>query len=373
MNSTLNNDAMTSTSPTAFRPAAPLENLRRRATLCRLLRAYFDSRGFIEVATPTLSRDVIVDRFVEAIEVVVPRCWQEPDDHASQRFPDPETARDKASTFYLQTSPEFAMKRLVAAGMTAIYQLAPAFRRGDRGERHNVEFTMLEWYRAGDGYRDGRALLADLVENVARDFYAKTDVEAPPWSHHRTVERPFADVFGDATGLDPHVCTIAELRRFADNRAIPYPESYAQPDSPATRDDWLDLIFSEAVQPNLGFDAPVTLYDYPATQSQLAQTSFVDEREVARRFELFISGLELANGYDELLDPKILRDRIAVVSEERACDGSPALPRESRLLAAMDASLPPCSGCALGVDRLLCALLGTTQIDDVIAFPIEFA
>ena len=356
-----------------FRPTAPLENIRRRATLNRIIRAFFDEHGFIEVATPTLSRDAVVDRYVEPIPVEIEKCWQERDDFFNRRFGNSEPTQKKSEVFYLQTSPEFAMKRLVASGMDAIYQLAPAFRRGDCGKTHNVEFTMLEWYRTGDDYSAGRRFLADLVENVARAFYARTDVSPQSWSSRPLVMRPFGDVFVEETGIDPHICSIDDLRRFAQRNRIAYPESYSSPENPATRDDWIDLVFSEAVQPNLGFDAPVLLYDYPATQSQLARVDVVEGRPVARRFELFIQGLELANGYDELLDPSVLRDRIAVVAEERRRDGSPELPRESRLLAAMDAGLPPCSGCALGVDRLLCVLLGTDRIADVVAFPVEIA
>lgn len=356
-----------------FRPTASLDNLRRRAALYRELRAFFDERDFVEVSTPTLSRDVVVDRFVESIPVAVSRCWQERDALVARRFDDAETARRMAETFYLQTSPEFAMKRLVASGMDAIYQLAPAFRRGDRGTTHNVEFTMLEWYRVGDDYPTGRRFLADLFEGVARAFYERTSVAPQPWSKRRAIERSFGDVFFDATGLDPHRCAVDDLRRYADRRQIAYPDAYVELDGATTRDDWIDLVFSEAVQPSLGFDAPIILYDYPASQSQLARVAVVDGRAVSRRFEAFVNGLELANGYDELLDSSVLRDRIGVVSEERRRDGSCELPRESRLLAAMDAGLPPCSGCALGVDRLLCALLGTNRIDDVVAFPIEIA
>ena len=222
-------------SETRFRPTAPLTNLRRRAALYRELRSFFDEKGFVEVSTPALSRDVVVDRFVESIPVVVPRCWQERDDLASRRFDDPETSRRMVETFYLQTSPEFAMKRLVASGMDAIYQLAPAFRRGDCGKTHNVEFTMLEWYRTGDDYSAGRRFLADLVENVARAFYARTDVSPQSWSSRPLVMRPFGDVFVEETGIDPHICSIDDLRRFAQRNRIAYPESYSSPENPATR------------------------------------------------------------------------------------------------------------------------------------------
>lgn len=355
------------------RPTAPLVNLRRRATLYRELRDYFDNSGFVEVTTPIASRDVAVDRFVESIPVKFALCWSERDDFARRRFSDEETSRRMATTFYLQTSPEFAMKRLVAAGMNAVYQITSAFRSGDRGALHNVEFTILEWYREGDDYRAGRRRTLDLINNVSEKFYATTDVPRQPWSFGVAKERPFGVVFFERTGVDPHACTLEELRRYADKSQIARPESYDKATGGATKDDWLDLIFSESVQPSLGRDAPILLYDYPASQSQLARTGVENGRDVARRFELFIDGLELANGYDELLNADVLRRRVARISEQRRLDGSPELPQESRLLAAMDSGLPPCSGCAMGVDRFLCALLGTKKIDDVISFPTELA
>ncbi len=362
-----------------FRPSAPLENLERRTILYRIVRRFFDERRFVEVTTPTLSRDVVVDRYVDSIPVEIERCWIERDDLAKRRFPDAEQARRNETTFYLQTSPEFAMKRLVASGMSAIYQIAHAYRRGDRGASHNVEFAMLEWYKRDDGYQEGRDFLAQLVETIADLFPQQTDVDRQEWQNDSTVQRPFSEAFAEKTGLDPCLCATEELIRFADARRIPYPESYLEATTSATKDDWIDLIFSEVVQPTLGFDAPVLLFDYPASQSQLAKTErIVDsvsrvERVVSKRFELFIRGLEIANGYDELLDPNVLRARIATTSEERRRDGSRELPRESRLLAAMDFGLPQCSGCALGVDRLFCALLGADKIDDVLTFPIELA
>ena len=363
---------------TLFRPTASLDALKRRAALYRLLRAFFDDRGYVEVSTPTLSRDVVVDRFVEAIPVKLDRCWQERDDFSTTRFASPLLARERETTFYLQTSPEFAMKRLVAAGMSAIYQLAPAYRRGDRGQLHNVEFTMLEWYRQGDDYETGRAFLDELVETVAERFFADANLPRPGRSK-KVVQRPFGDVFFDKIGLDPHSCACEQLREYADLKQIPYPDSYVKSDALATKDDWIDLVFSERVQPTLGFDSPTILYDYPASQSQLAKIgSSVDpqtgkKRRVSRRFELFADGIELANGYDELLDAAVLRERIAETSQERLRDGSPERPKESRLLAAMDAGLPDCAGCALGVDRFLCVLLGAKKIDDVVAFPTELA
>lgn len=396
----------------AWRPTAPLENLRRRAILYRTIRCFFDRLGFIETATPFLSRDTVVDRFVEPIPVRISRCWSEKDDWSERRFRDSETARRESTTFYLQTSPEFAMKRLIAAGMDAIYQLAPACRRGDRGAWHNVEFTMLEWYRRDDDYRAGRRLLADLTLAAANEFFAETGLEPKPWAQNAVVERTFADVFEEKTGINPHWATCVELRDFADRAKIAYPDSYVVGGSGreggngqngdieedwrergnkeleevegiggigATKDDWLDLIFAEVVQPDLGVGAAVVVYDYPASQSQLAKTrrEFDDERkeafDVTERFELFVEGIELANGYHELIDASVLRARIETTSEERRRDGSSELPRESRLLQAMEAGLPACSGCALGVDRFFAVLIGAKSLDETLAFPIEIA
>ena len=286
------------------------------------------------------------------------------------------------------------MKRLIAAGMDAIYQLAPACRRGDRGDWHNVEFTMLEWYRRGDDYRAGRRLLADLTLDVANQFFAETGLEPKRWAKKAVVERTFADVFEEKTGVNPHWATCGDLRDLAERAKIAYPESYVGDangswaenggnsetgETGATKDDWLDLIFAEAVQPELGVDAATIVYDYPASQSQLAKTrqEFDITRrktfEVTERFELFVDGVELANGYHELLDASVLRARIERTSEERRRDGSGELPRESRLLQAMEAGLPACSGCALGVDRFLATLLGAKSLDETLAFPIEIA
>ncbi len=368
-----------------WRPTAPLENLRRRAVLYRTIRRFFDRLGFVETTTPFLSRDSVVDRFVEPISVRVPYCWSEKDGFAARRFADAETSRNQATTFYLQTSPEFAMKRLIAAGMDAIYQIAPACRRGDRGTWHNVEFSMLEWYRRGDNYRAGRRLLGELALGVATEFFVETGLEPKRWTARPVVERTFAEVFEEKTGINPHWATCGELRDFADKAEIAYPESFVDGENGgngetgAAKDDWLDLIFAEIVQPTLGVDAATVVYDYPASQSQLARTRReIDARsgkafDVTERFEFFVDGIELANGYNELLDAEILRTRIAETSEERRRDGSVELPRESRLLQAMEAGLPPCSGCALGVDRFLAVLLGARSLDETLAFPIEIA
>ncbi|GHT17369.1 hypothetical protein FACS1894189_3110 [Planctomycetales bacterium] len=286
--------------------------------------------------TPVLSADTIVDRYVEPIAVT--------DDLLPKNL-------HGSKTYYLQTSQEFAMKRLLAAGMKAIYQISPVFRKGDRGTFHNVEFTMLEWYRIGDDYDAGMKLLADLVLEIA-------DI---------SVEfKTFREVFEAETGLNPHRATAKQLREAAELHGISYPDSYCS--EPA--DAWIDLLFSELIQPKL--DA-VIVYDYCGSQSQLAKTRCEGDDEISERFELFLHGIEIANGYHELLDAAELRRRMEENLQYRLTDGRSPLPTESRLLAAMEGGLPPCSGTALGIDRLLMVMLRAETIDDVIPFPIETA
>lgn len=324
-----------------FLSTASPEKLRRRAELLKELRMFFDSRGFFEVQTPILSHDVLIDRHIEPIEVTY-----------------------SGETLFLQTSPEFAMKRLLASGCERIYQITPAFRRGDRGDGHNVEFTLLEWYRVGDGYREGRAFLSDLAEAVLGRGPANG--------------RTFEDVFIENLGLNPHTADTDSLRGAADRFAKAYPESFLDSDAPASRGDWLDFLFTETIQPKLGRDTPTIVYDYPALDAQLARTRavvFADGQNghVAERFELFVDGVELANGYHELTDANELRRRFEETARQRRWSGQKELPTQSRLLTAMENGLPPSSGCALGVDRLLMIRLGAARIDEVIAFPIERA
>ena len=332
------------TEQTTFRSTALPRLLKERALLLKQLRAFFDERDFFEVQTPVLSRDVLVDRYIDPFAV---------------------SAED--GIFYLQTSPEFAMKRLLASGCERIYEITPAFRRGDRGRLHNPEFTILEWYRAGDGYREGIALLGELAETFL-----------PAGAETKTACVSFGSLFLEKTGLNPHTATCGEFRKAADRLAPAYPESYVAGENPAGAGDWISYLFEETVQLALGSGGPVIVCDYPAGDSQLAKVGPPLDAEggagpVTRRFELFYKGVELANGYDELTSADLLRARFAEAAADRRRRGAAELPTDSRLLAAMDAGLPPSSGCALGVDRLLMLRLGLERIDDVIPFPAEIA
>jgi lysyl-tRNA synthetase class 2 len=315
-----------------------IENLPLRSALLARVRKFFARRGFLEVETPILSADIVVDRHLDPLSTIL--------------YGDPR-APERGRTMYLQTSPEFGMKRLLAAGMTSIYQITRAFRAGEVGPLHNPEFTMVEWYRAGDDYAAGRQLLADLFE-----WFFQCGV---------AVQTTYGDVFQKHVGVDPHLADVETLRRSAEVKGIQAPTSLGE-----DRDGWLDLLFTELVQPRLGTLPGVIVYDFPASQAALAKVR-EGTPPVAERFELYFDGIELANGYHELTDPTQLRARNQQQNAARLHDGKHALPEESRLLEAMDAGLPAGCGVALGFDRAVMIYAGAKCIQDVMAFPIERA
>jgi len=320
------------------------ENLRFRSELLRNVRQFFYDRNFCEVQTPVLSADTTVERYLDPLAV------------SEKSLP---INHHKTKKYYLQTSPEFAMKRLLAAGLDPIFQIAPVLRLGDRGQFHNVEFTMLEWYRIGDNYQTGMFLLAELIHFL----FDSLEIELPGGGMGHSTYR---DVFEFQTGLNPHSATIEELRTVCNAHKIAYPES----DWTDLADDWLDLIFSEMVQPEL---ESVVIYDYPQSQPQLAKIRNDEGYAVSERFELFLKGCEIASGYHEARDAAELRHRFQANREHRLAQGRSWLPIDSRLLTVMELGFPPCSGTALGIDRLLMVMLDAETIEDVLTFPIETA
>jgi lysyl-tRNA synthetase class 2 len=254
---------------------------------------------------------------------------------------------------WLQTSPEFGMKRLMAAGAGAIYQITRASRGAEQGRLHNPEFTIVEWYRRGDTYQQGMALLSDLCETLLRRGPAE--------------QLTYAEAFQRHLSLDPHRAAANELQSSATARGISIPSGLDR-----DRDALLDLLLTEHVEPHLGVARPTILCDYPPAQAALAQVRSGDP-PVAERFELYVQGIELANGYHELLDPAVLRARNNANNQRRAADGKPLLPEESRLLAAMDCGLPQCAGCALGFDRVVMLAAGVASVAEAMAFPIDRA
>jgi elongation factor P--(R)-beta-lysine ligase len=321
-----------------FLPTSTLQNLRLRAGLLRKLREFFLDCGFLEVETPILSADTVVDRHLDPFSLNVGSAGQ-------------------PRAYWLQTSPEFAMKRLLAAGAEAIYQVSRVFRREEQGPLHNPEFTLVEWYQTGDDYAAGMRFTSDLCEALLGRGPAEL--------------LSYAEAFQRHVGLDPHAAPIDSLiaaARQRDPGAPGPPESLAHDD----RDGWLDWLISERIQMHLGIERPLLLYDFPADQAALAQVR-PGPPPLAERFELYVGGWELANGYHELRDAAELRRRNARANELRLGDGKAALPAESRLLAAMEQGLPSAVGCALGFDRLVMLAAGARSIDEVIAFPWDRA
>jgi lysyl-tRNA synthetase class 2 len=254
---------------------------------------------------------------------------------------------------YLQTSPEFGMKRLLAAGIGDCYQITRSFRRGEVGSLHNPEFTIIEWYRVGNSYRE-------LMKEVGAFAAFVGDWPAAE-------ELSYAEAFERRLGVDPHSSAIDELAELAKERG------YQAGDGLPDRDELLNFLLADAVEPHLGRGQPTLLYDYPATQAALAKIRQETAYAVAERFELYIDGVELANGYQELTDAEELRRRNRRQNELRRAKGLAELPAESKLLAAMDAGLPECTGVALGFDRLAMLALGCKTVAEVMAFPFERA
>ncbi|MEM1182035.1 MAG: EF-P lysine aminoacylase EpmA [Acidobacteriota bacterium] len=329
---------MTERSAEDWRPTAGLDGLRRRAEILATIRAFFAERGVLEVDTPLLAASTVTDVHLESVACQLPLAG-------------------RPTTFYLQTSPEFAMKRLLAAGSGAIYQLAKAVRSDERGRHHNPEFTMLEWYRPG---YDHRQLMAE-VDDLAQAVLGTPSAE----------RLSYGDAFLRHAEVDPHRADVAELRRAARRTSFDVDAFGDETD----RDFWLHVLGSQLVEPHLGVGRPTLLFDYPASQAALARIrpGRGGSPAVAERFELYIDGVELANGFHELLDAEEQRRRFENDLRERRERKLPEGPVDERLLAALWHGLPPCAGVALGVDRLVMLAAGADAIDEVIAFPIERA
>lgn len=343
-----------------WRPAATLDRLRLRARLLAVVRGFFSARGVLEVETPHLSAATVTDPHLHTLATTLGA-----------------SSREERRTLYLQTSPEYAMKRLLAAGSGPIYQLARAFRDGEAGRRHNPEFTLLEWYRPGfDHHR-----LMDEVEELVRTVLAPVSGEppgGPPGGLPAPAERlTYREAFRRHAGVDPFSDPPDRLAAAARTAA-----TGPVPDLGDDRDAWLDLLMVSAVEPGLGRapDGPgpraVFLHDFPASQAALARIRAPGPDggpAVAERFELFVDGIELANGFHELTDPVEQRRRFEGDLAVRRERGLPEPPIDERLLAALEAGLPPSAGVALGFDRLVMLATGARSIHQVLAFPTDRA
>lgn len=318
-----------------WRPTARPEALRLRARLNAAIRAFFAERDVLEVETPILSVAGNTDANIASFSL----------EFSGRTDGAPRTR-------WLRTSPEFPLKRLLAAGVGDCYELGRVFRDGEAGVRHNPEFTMLEWYRVGwDHLR-----LVDETVALVRMALALVGREAPV----DTVT--FRDLYRDRLGLDPFVAPVDALRAALGDVAI-------DPDG-LQRDDWLDLLMTHRLQPHFPRDGILVVHDWPASQCALAKLrpGVGDAPTVAERFELYLGPLELANGYHELTDGDEQRTRFLRDHATRAARGDVAPPIDERLLAGLTSGMPDCAGVALGIERLLMAMLGTDRIADVLAF-----
>lgn len=297
--------------------------LELRARVRRSLRDVFERRGFVEVDTPVLSREVLPEAHIDPLAVVL-----EGDERPR----------------FLQASPEALMKRLLARESGPIYQFAQSFRAGERGSLHDVEFCLLEWYEPGAGLADVGGLVADLAAATlgTRGVDTLTCREA----------------FCAHAGLDPFAAPAADLEAAAAAAGVDVPTA-------ADDDRWdraFELVLSQVVQPQLGRGVPALLVDWPASQAAFAR---LDERGVARRFELFVEGVELANGWEEETSRSVLEERIAAANEIRERSGRGRLPVPAKLLAAHGDGMPAGVGAALGFDRLVMLAAGASTIHDV--------
>ncbi|ARG98057.1 elongation factor P--(R)-beta-lysine ligase [Legionella micdadei] len=307
-----------------WQPSASIETLRQRAKLLNQIRSFFYQRDYLEVETPTLSRFGITDVYLSNI-----------------------VATFRGQPYYLQTSPEYHMKRLLAAGSGPIFQLAKVFRDDELGRWHNPEFTMLEWYQLNVDHHG-------LMDET--DALLQTVLQCPPM-HRKTYQQAFSET----CDLDPLAASLSALKRTLQRFEL---DNVLAPDE-QDPDQYLFLLMSHVVEPALGKESvPVAVYDFPVSQAALAKIN----HGVAERFEIYFKGVELANGFHELTDASMQAARFQTDLIARRKKGLPEPAPDEYLLQALANGLPPCSGVALGVDRLLTLALKEPAIAKTLSF-----
>lgn len=315
--------------PASWQPTASLTLLQARAQLYQQIRAFFAKRHVLEVETPILSSACVPDTMIEPLYT--------------------QYHGERTQTLFLQTSPELMMKRLLAANCGSIYQIAKAFRDGEFGRWHNPEFTLLEWYRVGFTKNELIQEIDELLQQIL---------------HCQTAQRiSYCELFQHYIDLHPLETSLSDLQQFVTRYHIDHVDSL-------DRDTCLQLILSHHIEPKLGHDNPVVITDFPATQAALARKQ-IENPNLAERFEFYVQGIELANGFYELTDPIEQRQRFKHSLQERVAQNKPMYPLDERFLAALEAGLPTCSGVALGVDRLLMLKVKASHIQEVLSFPIN--
>ncbi len=314
-----------------WRPSASTETLLIRARLLQRIRAFFQAREVLEVETPLLSHAAVTDPHLESFMV---------------------SGSQAVRPRYLHTSPELAMKRLLAAGSGPIYQVCKVFRAGEAGRWHNPEFSMLEWYRPGFDHLQLMAELDDLVRELLDGYRSLMP----------TLKLGYREAYQRYVGTDPLSASIAELQAVVKQHGI----NVAGLDE-THKDPWLDLLMTHVIEPALPPASPVFIYDYPASQAALARIR-PDTPPVAERFELYLGGMELANGFHELTDAVEQRQRFAADLACREARELPWVQEDERFLAALEAGLPACAGVAVGIDRLVMLAASVNSIPEVLTF-----
>jgi lysyl-tRNA synthetase class 2 len=307
-----------------WEPSASIELLRQRAQLVAKIRNFFNQRGYLEVETPIMARYGTTDVYLSNIK-----------------------ANFRGQSYSLQTSPEYHMKRLLAAGCGPIFQLARVFRDDELGSWHNPEFTLLEWYQLN---WDHHALMEEM------DALLQTILQTKPM-----LKKTYQQVFLEACNVDPFIASVAQLRSVLKR----YELDYVLPPEEQDKDQFLFLLMSHVVEPYLGKESvPVAVYHFPQSQAALAKIN----NGFAERFEIYYQGVELANGFHELTDAQVQEKRFALDQQIRHEKGFPPVEEDKFLLEALEHGLPPCSGVALGIDRLLALALKQPKIAQVISF-----
>lgn len=327
---------MTSEQDQDWRPAASVEVLKLRAQMLAHIRRFFMERDVLEVETPALSTAGATDPHLSSFAARSDRA---------------------AVPRYLHTSPEFSMKRLLAAGTGSIYQICKVFRDAELGRLHNPEFTMVEWYRVGFSYQELMDEVAALVIHLLKGTRTLAAAE----------KLTYRDAYLRACAIDPHRAKTRDYINVANAHGI-----VAAGMSADDRDAWRDLLLTRLVEPQLGRGRLTLVYDFPVEAAALARIR-PGEPPVAERFELYLDGVELANGFQELTDPREQRERFDKDCRVRAQQGLPAVPFDEHLISALEHGLPACSGVALGFDRLVMIVAGAESLQRVLPFPHDRA
>ena len=316
------------------------QDAQQRAKILQQVRQFFAERNVVEVETPALSQGTVTDVYLDALSCKYDFLAESPVGHSTELF--------------LQTSPEFYMKRLLASGYGCIYQIAKAFRHEESGTNHNPEFTMLEWYRIGFDQFDLMHEVSELLKTVL--------------GGDKAVFTSYQDIFIETVSIDPLVTTFDELVEVLNTHNKSAEWLIEMNDL----DLLLQFIFTEIIEPTIGINAPQFIYDFPIAQASLAKVS-VDDPRVAQRFECYFKGIELVNGFNELTDADEQLTRFEQDNAKRKVQELPVKPIDRNFIDALKQGLPQCSGVALGIDRLVMLALDIKKISEVLSFSIERA